>query len=175
MTVFVRSLAREGEVSSIRGDRVEVRLGNVTVTVERSDLRSVASPGSVVGRSGNSRRTGKARKPTAAGLEPSKSKGIVDRLRSSSDSTAPPEVARAAPLEVKLLGMTVEEALEAVDRFLDEACLAGCDQVRLIHGYGTGRLRQAVRQHVRSHRQVDSSRPGGTGEGDDGVTVVQLK
>ena len=165
MAVFVRSLAREGEVSSIRGDRVDVRLGNVTVNVERSDLRSVASPGSLVGRSGNS----------AGGPGPSRSHRIVDRLRGSSDSTAPPEVARAAPLELKLLGMTVEEALEAVDRFLDEACLEGCDQVRLIHGYGTGRLRQAVRQHVRSHPQVDRWRPGGTGEGDDGVTVVQLK
>ncbi|HHU82491.1 MAG TPA: endonuclease MutS2 [Firmicutes bacterium] len=74
-----------------------------------------------------------------------------------------------------LRGMKVEEALEAVDKYLDEAFLAGLPSAVLIHGKGTGALRGAVTRLLSGHPQVKSYRLGGIGEGGLGVTVVELK
>ncbi len=74
-----------------------------------------------------------------------------------------------------LRGMNVEEALETVDKYLDEAFLAGLPSAVLIHGKGTGALRSAVTQFLSEHPQVKSYRLGGIGEGGLGVTVVELK
>ena len=78
-------------------------------------------------------------------------------------------------MELKLLGLMVDEALETLDRFLDTAVLAGHEFVRIVHGHGTGRLRQAVRFHLRSHAQVAQLRPGAPAEGGDGATIARLK
>ncbi|MDW8069047.1 MAG: endonuclease MutS2 [Anaerolineae bacterium] len=83
---------------------------------------------------------------------------------------APPSV----PLRLDLRGQTVEEALERLDRYLDAAALAGLPWAHIIHGKGTGALRQAVRDFLRRHPLVRSYRPGEEGEGGDGVTVVVL-
>ena len=66
------------------------------------------------------------------------------------------------------------EALEVLDRYLDDASLAGLDQATIIHGLGTGALRDAVREYASAHPLVKSWRPGGRGEGGDGATVVAL-
>jgi DNA mismatch repair protein MutS2 len=81
----------------------------------------------------------------------------------------------AASSEVDLRGMTVDEALGAMDLFLDNAMLGKLETVTIIHGRGTGAVRQAVRQHLKRSRYVKSFRPGRYGEGEDGVTVVELK
>jgi DNA mismatch repair protein MutS2 len=73
-----------------------------------------------------------------------------------------------------LLGRTVDEALPEIDRYLDRALREGWPSVRLIHGHGTGRLRRAVREHLRRHPVGRRFRPGGEGEGGDGATVVIL-
>ena len=70
--------------------------------------------------------------------------------------------------------MYVDEALYKLDKFLNESYSAGYIQVRIIHGKGTGALRQAVRDALRRHPLVKSYRPGQYGEGEAGVTVVQL-
>lgn len=85
-----------------------------------------------------------------------------------------PDSAAAAPAEIHLRGWTVEPALEALDAFLDQALLGGRDEVRVVHGHGTGRLREAVRERLRGHRAVGSFRPGEPGEGGNGVTVISL-
>ncbi|WP_374713339.1 endonuclease MutS2 [Symbiobacterium terraclitae] len=77
--------------------------------------------------------------------------------------------------EVDLRGLMVDEALEKVDKFLDDAVLAGLPQVRIIHGKGTGALRKAVTEMLRTDRRVVSHRLGGIGEGGDGVTVAKLQ
>ena len=74
-----------------------------------------------------------------------------------------------------LIGKRVEESLEELDRFLDAAVLAGRREVRIVHGHGTGRLRRAVREHLRSHAQARRHRPGRPHEGGDGATIVQLR
>jgi DNA mismatch repair protein MutS2 len=81
----------------------------------------------------------------------------------------------AAPPELMLLGERVEAALERLDAYLDEALLAGREEVRVVHGHGTGKLRQAVREHLRAHPAVATSRPGEEGEGGNGATVVRLR
>jgi DNA mismatch repair protein MutS2 len=77
--------------------------------------------------------------------------------------------------ELKLLGRRVDEALSGLDEYLDRALLSGREEVRVVHGHGTGRLREAVRQHLTGHRAVAEHRPGGEGEGGDGATVVTLR
>jgi DNA mismatch repair protein MutS2 len=82
------------------------------------------------------------------------------------------ERARTVASSLDLRGATVQEALEVLDRYLDDASLAGLDQAIVIHGMGTGALRDAVRDHASSHPLVKSWRAGGRGEGGDGATVV---
>ncbi len=82
--------------------------------------------------------------------------------------------ARSVASSLDLRGARVEEALEALDRYLDDASLAGIGSVTIIHGLGTGALRDAVRSAAGAHPLVRSARPGERGEGGDGATIVGL-
>ena len=82
---------------------------------------------------------------------------------------------RKASMEINLLGYTVDEALAEVDKFLDSGMLRGQQTLYIIHGNGTGALRTAIQKHLRTHKAVKSFRPGRYGEGENGVTVVDLK
>jgi DNA mismatch repair protein MutS2 len=77
-------------------------------------------------------------------------------------------------LELHLRGLRVEEALPRLERYLDEAYRAQVPFVRIVHGKGTGTLRQAVRAFLRDYPLVESFRDGAEGEGDTGVTVVHF-
>ena len=81
----------------------------------------------------------------------------------------------AAPREVDLRGMMTDEAVAALESFLDTAMLGKLETVTVIHGKGTGAVRNAVRTYLKRSRYVKSFRPGRYGEGEDGVTVVELK
>jgi len=81
---------------------------------------------------------------------------------------------RAVAMSLDLRGARVEEALEALDRYLDEASLAGLARVVVIHGSGTGALRDAVRRRAGAHPLVTSVRAGHRGEGGDGATIIEL-
>ena len=76
--------------------------------------------------------------------------------------------------EVHLRLLTVDEALLKLDKYLNDAFVAGLYQVKVVHGKGTGTLRQTVRRELAKHPLVKSFRPGGYGEGGAGVTVVEL-
>jgi len=82
--------------------------------------------------------------------------------------------ARSVASSLDLRGARVEEALEALARYLDDASLAGLGAVTVVHGMGTGALRDAVRETVATHPLVKSARPGERGEGGDGATIVSL-
>jgi DNA mismatch repair protein MutS2 len=80
----------------------------------------------------------------------------------------------APPLELDLRGQRVEQVLPTLEKYLDDAFLAAMPFVRIIHGKGTGTLRQAVQQQLRSHPLVKSYRTGSDGEGGSGVTIAYL-
>jgi DNA mismatch repair protein MutS2 len=80
----------------------------------------------------------------------------------------------AASPEVDLRGMSSDEAISVLDRFLDDALMAKLSSVRIIHGKGAGVLRKAVQQHLKRNKRVKSVRLGVYGEGEDGVTIVEL-
>ena len=82
---------------------------------------------------------------------------------------------RNVAIELDVRGHAIDEALPEIDRYLDEAMLAGLHEVNIIHGKGTGVLRTGVQRHLKTHMNVKSFRLGIYGEGEDGVTVVTLK
>lgn len=76
--------------------------------------------------------------------------------------------------EIHLRRLTIDEALPKLDKYLDDAFMAGFNQVRVIHGKGTGTLRQAIHNQLKNHSLVKSYHPGEYGEGGAGVTIVEL-
>ncbi len=82
---------------------------------------------------------------------------------------------RTVSMECDVRGMMLEEAIAAVDQYLNEAVMAGLNEVQIIHGKGTGVLRSGIQQHLKRHLLVKEYRLGVYGEGEDGVTVVTLK
>lgn len=82
---------------------------------------------------------------------------------------------RKVESELDLRGYACDEALLEVDRFIDEALLGGIEIIRIIHGKGTGVLRKGIQSHLKTHRSVRTYRNGVFGEGENGVTIVELK
>ena len=77
--------------------------------------------------------------------------------------------------ELDIRGYASDEGIHEVDNFIDNAVMSGITMLTIIHGRGTGVLKKAVREHLKKHRSVKSYRPGIYGEGEDGVTIVELK
>ena len=77
--------------------------------------------------------------------------------------------------EINIIGLNVDEATFVVDKFLDDCALAKLETVRIVHGKGTGKLRDGVHKFLKSNPHVKSFRMGTYGEGEMGVTVVTLK
>jgi DNA mismatch repair protein MutS2 len=77
--------------------------------------------------------------------------------------------------EINIIGLTADEAVERVDKFIDAAYLAGVDTVRIIHGHGKGVLRRAVAELLTGHSQVQSFAPAPPNQGGGGATVAQLR
>lgn len=77
--------------------------------------------------------------------------------------------------EINLLGQTVDQAIYNTDLFIDSAVINGLEEIRIVHGCGTGALQKAIQSHLKNHRNVESYRYGKYGEGEKGVTIVKLK
>ena len=97
------------------------------------------------------------------------------RPRAAAAAARDLDEAAAVPAEINLIGIRVEPALEQLDSYLDRALLASRRQVRVIHGHGTGRLRQAIREYLRTHAAVKEAHAGAPNEGGNGATVVTLR
>ncbi|EKP93973.1 endonuclease MutS2 [Thermaerobacter subterraneus] len=186
--VEVLSLRQEGEVLEVPadpGEPVTVQAGILRLRVPRSDLRLLdepagtgpggpaAGPGAGTGgaaatgrRSGRGRRAGEPGSVTPEGTAPT---GALERARLLQAK------ARDFEPEIHLRQLTVDEALARLDKYLDDAILAGVPQVRIIHGKGTGALRRAVHDYLRKHPAVASYRLGAPNEGGAGATVAVLK
>jgi DNA mismatch repair protein MutS2 len=154
--VFLRTLGTQGVVSSLSADEAEVQVGVLRVRTRLADLKRAGEAVEMQPAAQSSRRNAPARDesrpaPRSLGLTPS-SPGI----------------------ELDLRGQRAEDALDSLERYLDAAYLAGLPFVRIIHGKGTGRLREVVRQALGQNPHVRSHEPGGEKEGGDGVTVAIL-
>jgi DNA mismatch repair protein MutS2 len=150
-----RSGGWEGRIGGVdaRARRATLEAGTIRVSVPLDDLEAAAAT------SGG--------RPTAGdGASSSGSGTNVAALRL--------ERARTVPLSLDLRGARVDEALTALESYLNDASVAGLDRVTVIHGHGTGALRDAVRTESAAHPLVKSIRAGDKGEGGDGVTVVSL-
>jgi len=151
-----RSGGWEGRIAALErgGRRATLEAGGLRVTVDVEDLVPALSDGrgDDDGRSGAGGGAGAT--SNAAALR-------LDRARSVASS-------------LDLRGARVDEALDALNRYLDDAGLAGLDSVIVIHGMGTGAVRDAVRATATDHPLVKSIRPGQRGEGGDGATIVEF-
>lgn len=79
------------------------------------------------------------------------------------------------PSQLNVIGLTVEDALPKVDKFIDQALLHGREKVTIVHGVGSGRLRSAIGQYLNGHRAVKAFSPGETMKGGRGITIVELR
>jgi DNA mismatch repair protein MutS2 len=122
--------------------------------------------------SGKRMRVPRANLEPLGGAEPSpgKKRGAV-----TASVPAGPEPVNATVLEINVIGQRIEDALSEIEKRLDEALLSAAGRLRIIHGHGTGRLRDAVREHFRDHPAVASLRAGDAREGGNGATIVELR
>jgi DNA mismatch repair protein MutS2 len=104
---------------------------------------------------------------------------LADLMRVAKSAPPRPAVTRPesgpAAREIHVIGRTVEEAIEEVDRAIDHSISAGEESLRVVHGHGTGRLRAGLRDWFRRHPAIASFRAGAQNEGGEGATVVVLK
>ena len=77
--------------------------------------------------------------------------------------------------EINVIGLTVDEAIPIIDKYLDECSMTSMKTTRIVHGKGTGKLRSGIQEYLKTHPYVKSFRNGTFGEGEMGVTIVELK
>lgn len=147
--VRIRSLKMEGLITSVNETDVEIQLGNLRVRAKLNDIQPISETEEPQTPASGSR--GAALPPSSGG----------------SFHSSP-------GMELDLRGQRAEEALDILERYLESAYLAGLPFARIIHGKGTGRLRQAVRQAVQQSVHVANWETGSDNEGGDGVTIVHL-
>jgi DNA mismatch repair protein MutS2 len=147
----------EGRITALErgGKRATLESGGIRVTVNTEDLEPAMGVASGAGASSD------VPKQTVSAGSSSTSSLQLDRVRSVASS-------------LDLRGARVDEALELLGQYLDDASLAGLDKVTIIHGHGTGALRDAVREAAGSHPLVKSFTAGDRGTGGDGATIVNL-
>lgn len=105
------------------------------------------------------------------------------RKTNSSNKVAPPQLSsvkrnfakKSISQEINVIGQNVDEACFVIDKYLDNCYLAGLNQVSIVHGKGTGALRKGIHQFLKTNPHVKSFRLGTFGEGEMGVTIVELK
>lgn len=148
MKVHVKTLNQNGIVLSNpnKSNEVQIQIGSMKTNINVSNLE-------ILNNSNDTKNT-----------NVSYNKISHNKLKSKTAST-----------EINVIGQTVEEAIFVIDKFLDDAVLSHIQTVRIVHGKGTGKLREGVHQFLRKHPHVDSFRMGTFGEGEMGVTVVELK
>ncbi|MBI3183549.1 MAG: Smr/MutS family protein [Myxococcales bacterium] len=147
------SLGREVEIVEVDGAHAVVSAGVLRMRVPVSELAAARSPRPRAGFPGGERE--RSRMARASGVSP----GELPVSHATCD----------------LRGMRAEEALRAVEQFLDRGFREGAEAVTVVHGHGTGALKQSLRTYLEASPYVRSHRPGDAEEGGDGVTVVSLR
>ncbi|NLC11116.1 MAG: endonuclease MutS2 [Firmicutes bacterium] len=147
--VYVKSLEKDGHIISVAedGEEIQVQVGLMKVTTNSEDLARV-------------------KEDNADENE--------QKVRGSGVGSVLLEKSKFASPEIDLRGKTVDESIEVLNKYLDDAVLAGLSSARIIHGKGTGSLRKGVQLYLKNHPLVSSFRLGERGEGGSGVTVIYL-
>ncbi len=168
--VRLTTLGSIGVVDRIKGDEAEVRVGSLHVREKLSNLELLTDMRiPPMDRAQNARDTkGRAK----ASLENLRRQSATTELHlHSSDNRTLGSISK----EINLLGKKTDEAVELVDKFLDEAFLNGLSEVRIIHGHGTGALRKAVADFLADHPHVARFAPASPDQGGSGATLVTLE
>jgi len=142
--VWIEPLGIRGEVSEKdeHSGKIKVLVGNITYTVEESELTLIED---------------------------------TEKVEAESEYIGTLYTVPHVSPEIDLRGLLAEEAFDVVDKYLDNAYLAGLSQVSLIHGKGTGALRKKIGEFLSHHHRVEEYRLGEWDEGGSGVTIVKLK
>jgi len=146
----------------VAGDTVELGLGT------KAEVIAVAADGTLTLQAG-------IMKVSAKQKEVRLIEGVVKPDFKQSIAKGEVKLRASMPTELDLRGMAAEEAIGALDLFLDSATMGNLDTVTIIHGKGTGTLRQAVHESLKRSKQVKDYRLGRYGEGEHGVTIVTMK
>ncbi|MCA1564300.1 MAG: Smr/MutS family protein [Acidobacteria bacterium] len=161
-TVRLRTLGKTGVVERIAGADAEIRIGHVRLREKLSNLELMER--APQGKPEGARRGGGASQ--------------LERMAAAAARTADVRLSRSKDepaAELNLIGRTTDEAVDAADKFLDEAFLNGFARVRIIHGHGTGALRRAIADFLRSHAHVETFSAAPPDQGGAGATIVELK
>ncbi|KPL76843.1 hypothetical protein AC812_05910 [Bellilinea caldifistulae] len=155
--VRLRSLQMEGVITALGQSEIEVQMGNLRLRARPEEIERPGSP------------------PPPENPSPTPP-STARPLSTGRPAAARPAVFTPSPgMELDLRGQRADEALEALQRYLESAYLSGMPFVRVIHGKGTGKLRQAVREFLKQNEFVASWETGLDSEGGEGVTVVHLR
>ncbi|GAB4481163.1 MAG: endonuclease MutS2 [Anaerolineales bacterium] len=152
--VILRALGSEGVIRSLSESEAEVQIGALRIRAKLGEI---------------------LRKQEAeSAAQPVKAEGRKAKVEARQPASTPLETRQSPGLELDLRGQRAEDALLLLESYLDRAYLAGLPFVRIIHGKGTGKLRQEVRAALKGHPQVGAFEEGLPSEGGDGVTVAKM-
>jgi DNA mismatch repair protein MutS2 len=151
--VKLRSFGSVGVVDQIKDGLAEVRVKSLKFRERLENLELVEAPASLKSQAGK-----------------------LEKLRRSANTEIHLATAeQKAQSELNVIGRTTDEAVDAVDKFLDEASLASLSQVRIVHGHGTGALRRAIAGLLDGHPHVSRFLPAPPDQGGAGATLVELR
>ena len=150
MQVKLTNFAELATIISLSGkkDQMQVQIGNAKMSVKLNSIENIIN---------------------------NKSFKNYSATKNSSGKTNSTFKAKNVSPEINVIGQNVEEACFTIDKYLDNCYLAKLSTVRIVHGKGTGKLREGIHQFLKKHPHVKSYRLGTFGEGEMGVTVVELK
>ena len=148
-TVFVNKLNQNAKVLSLpnKSNEVQVQIGIMNMNVKVTDLS-----------------------PAKGNTDNSKSKKAFTKTTFSTNFKS-----KNISSEINVIGLNVDQAIPIVDKYLDDAYIANLSSVRIVHGKGTGKLREGIQKYLKRNPHVKSFRIGTFGEGEMGVTIVDLK
>jgi DNA mismatch repair protein MutS2 len=156
--VLIKSMGKVAVVQrEVEKDLFEVALGPIKMRVKRDDLSEVS-------RSGEDSTAGMRADPLAAAR---RQKNVHVTVSSANTDDM--------RMEINLIGRTVDEATEELEKYLDRAFMAGLPRVRVIHGHGAGILRRGVREFLKGHPHVATIEEAPQNEGGQGATLVELR
>jgi DNA mismatch repair protein MutS2 len=157
--VLLRSLNAQGVLTSLGEEEAEVQVGVLRVRARLADIQTLTP----------------LDEQQADGLQPARKSKSRHAEYSAGEQHSAFEMPASPGIELDIRGQRSDEAVDLLDRYLDSAYLAGLPWVRVIHGKGTGKLRQVVRQALIHHPHVSSFESGDDKEGGEGVTIAKLR